>query len=160
MKKNIPSFSGAGNKAVVLLCICAAIIMISSAVAAAIQRHDRPLLISGCRTDAYVSDSSDILSCARSLGYSCNTLSQRSIVIPADFSAALDRYNDIQKPMGTDLRSYRGKNCRLYTIPLRDGRYMHLIRCADRIIAGDIDNGCPDGIFYPLTKKNPPDIEA
>lgn len=156
----INSLEGKRKKRTIIIYIFAAAVMISAVVFTAVYKSRKMLTVSGEDISAYAENSSHILSFARSLGYSCHTVSERKVIIPTDFSDILEKYNDIQRTMGTDLRSYRGKACRLFTLALKDGRYMHLICCEDRIIAGDIDNGTPDGIFYPLTKKNPPDIDV
>lgn len=148
------------SKKPLIICICAAVLMITAVFLTAAHKSHKTLFISDTRISAYAKEPREIISFAQNLGYRCDTVSERKIIIPENFSEILNKYNDMQKEMGTDLRAFRGKQCRLFTLPLRDGKYMHLLCFSDSIIAGDIDNGYPDGIFYPLAKKNPPDIGA
>lgn len=81
------------------------------------------------------------------------------VIIPAEFDATYQSYNDIQTAQGLDLTPYRGMTVRRYTYRVvnypgvSDEVLAHLFLYRDRVIAGDICsvalNGFLHGFSYP-----------
>ncbi len=80
----------------------------------------------------------------------------KDIVIPENFSAVYEKYNNLQKQAGFDLEKYRGKSAKVYSYSLQDDneQQIHLIVCEDKIIGGDIAHLKIDGNMTGLKRKN------
>ena len=80
----------------------------------------------------------------------------KDIVIPKNFSAVYEKYNNLQKQAGFDLEKYRGKSAKVYSYSLQDDneQQIHLIICEDKIIGGDIAHLKIDGNMTGLKRKN------
>lgn len=80
----------------------------------------------------------------------------KDIVIPENFSAVYEKYNNLQKQAGFDLKNYRGKNAKVYSYSLQNDteKQIHLIVCEDRLIGGDIASLKLNGNMTGLKRKN------
>lgn len=80
----------------------------------------------------------------------------KDIVIPENFSAVYEKYNDLQKEAGFDLKNYRGKNAKVYSYSLQNDteQQIHLIVCEDRLIGGDVASLKLNGNMTGLKRKN------
>ena len=80
----------------------------------------------------------------------------KDIVIPENFSAVYEKYNNLQKQAGFDLKNYRGKNAKVYSYSLQNDteKQIHLIVCEDRLIGGDVASLKLNGNMTGLKRKN------
>lgn len=82
-----------------------------------------------------------------------------TITIPAKFNSTYDKYNDIQKEQGLDLKKYQEKSCTRYTYQILNykdssqGVRANLLVFDNKVIGGDISsmtlNGFIHGFFDP-----------
>ena len=80
----------------------------------------------------------------------------KDIVIPENFSAVYEKYNNLQKEAGFDLKNYRGKNAKVYSYSLQNDteQQIHLIVCEDKLIGGDVASLKLNGNMTGLKRKN------
>ena len=80
----------------------------------------------------------------------------KDIVIPENFSAVYEKYNNLQKQAGFDLKNYRGKSAKVYSYSLQNDteKQIHLIVCEDRLIGGDVASLKLNGNMTGLKRKN------
>ena len=78
-------------------------------------------------------------------------VTSKDIVIPQNFGEVYENYNNLQKEVGFDLSSYKGKSATIYTYELSGTKkQIHLIVCDGAIIGGDIADVKLGGNMYPL----------
>lgn len=80
----------------------------------------------------------------------------KDIVVPENFSAVYEKYNNLQKEAGFDLKNYRGKNAKVYSYSLQNNteQQIHLIVCEDKLIGGDVASLKLNGNMTGLKRKN------
>ena len=80
----------------------------------------------------------------------------KDIVVPENFSAVYEKYNNLQKEAGFDLKNYRGKNAKVYSYSLQNDteQQIHLIVCEDKLIGGDVASLKLNGNMTGLKRKN------
>lgn len=80
----------------------------------------------------------------------------KDIVIPENFSVVYEKYNNLQKEAGFDLKNYRGKNAKVYSYSLQNDteQQIHLIVCEDKLIGGDVASLKLNGNMTGLKRKN------
>lgn len=90
-----------------------------------------------------------------------DSVSSRSVKIPARFSDVYENYNAVQKRAGFDLSDYRGCTVTLYSYPVisfngcADGATLSLLVYRGRIIGGDVATCALDGHMLPLCRTAP-----
>ncbi len=80
-----------------------------------------------------------------------------TVIIPAEFNATYEKYNDIQKEQGLDLSKYKEKSCTRYTYQILNykdspnGVRANMIVFNNKVIGGDVSsvtlNGFVHGFF-------------
>ncbi len=92
-----------------------------------------------------------------SLGYSIDGgETAQNVLIPEQFDAVYNNYNNLQKSAGMNLEKYRGKTAVMYTYTLKGYKshegtvYLHLLVYNDRLIGGDICSAEINGFMDPL----------
>ncbi|MBE6871369.1 MAG: DUF4830 domain-containing protein [Ruminococcaceae bacterium] len=81
-------------------------------------------------------------------------------VIPEEFPAVFERYNEIQKAQGLDLTKYKGKTVKRWTYrvtnyPDAQGEvHANVIVYKDRIIAGDICSTAASGFVHGFSAES------
>ena len=85
---------------------------------------------------------------------------ERTIVIPESFSAVYERYNELQKESGFDLRNYRSLTVRQTVFEIKNatapdgqplsGAYAHVLSYGNRVIGGDISSSSLRGFMCGL----------
>lgn len=74
-------------------------------------------------------------------GWEVQEISEKEIIIPAEFSGAYEEYAVIQDKQGLPLREHAGKNARLYVYEVRNyspenqKMYAELITCGNIIVS-------------------------
>lgn len=93
----------------------------------------------------------------KSLGYEAGDLIERcEVVIPALFDKTYQKYNELQKQAGMDLKKYRGQKVMRYTYSITnypeniEGVRANLLYYDEKIIGGDICTVAIDGFMVPL----------
>lgn len=74
------------------------------------------------------------------------------IIIPSRFNEVYEHYNDIQKRVGLDLSSFKGKECKKYSFkiinyPSKNDVNLNLIVLNDRVVGGDISENIMNGFM-------------
>lgn len=83
----------------------------------------------------------------------------QEVIIPAEFDAIYEKYNQLQINEGLDLKKYKGKSVKLYTYLVNnyeyDGSvYANLMVFKETVIGGDISSARQDGFVHGFTKDN------
>lgn len=71
-------------------------------------------------------------------GWEVEEISEKEIIIPAEFSGAYEEYAVIQDKQGLPLREYAGKNARLFTYSVRNYSPENQKMNAELIVCNDI----------------------
>lgn len=88
-----------------------------------------------------------------------NAVKIQEVVIPSEFDAVYEKYNQIQLNEGLNLEKYKGKSVKLYTYLVSnyeyDGSvYANLMVFKETVIGGDISSARQDGFVHGFTKDN------
>lgn len=88
-----------------------------------------------------------------------NAVKIREVVIPVEFDAIYEKYNQLQINEGLDLQKYKGKSVKLYTYLVSnyeyDGSvYANLMVFKETVIGGDISSARQDGFVHGFSKDN------
>lgn len=104
------------------------------------------------KIDWEVSSAEERVRLAHELGYELDAASEcvEEIRVPDDPDATLIAYDAMQEKMGLSLLEYSGKRVKRYTYTVNnkaDGKtaWVHLYVYKDRVVAGDVTTGGPDG---------------
>lgn len=93
------------------------------------------------------------------LGYTVNeeTVTDKQIIIPYDFSSVYNNYNELQIKAGYDLKDYKGKSVTRYcyeVLNLKNENYnINLLVFDGMIIGGDICSVNINGEILPLSSN-------
>ena len=82
-----------------------------------------------------------------------NTIVKQNVRIPEKFNKLYEKYNLLQKNIGTDLSDYKGKECVKYTADIiseTNDTIMTLLVCDGMFIGGDISSKEFDGRIYAI----------
>lgn len=80
------------------------------------------------------------------------------VCVPREFDEVYEAYNDLQKPLGLDLFSLRGRTLRRYTYVVTNHTdqgtvYANLLFSLDTFVGGDLCSAAPDGFVTCLLKN-------
>jgi hypothetical protein len=99
------------------------------------------------------------LSFLKGLGYEVEQpyTEVKEILIPDEFDAVFQKYNEVQQSAGMDLEPYHGKRVKCWTYKVLnypdDAQVdAHLYVYKDEIVGGDISSTALDGFMHGLTK--------
>ena len=111
--------------------------------------------IDGRRLDIRIKGDDDIERISGFFDISINkdTIAKENIKIPEKFNKLYEKYNSLQKNIGTDLSDYKGKECVKYTADIISGTsdtIITLLAYDGRFIGGDISSKEFDGRIYAL----------
>ena len=111
--------------------------------------------IDGRRLDIRIKGDDDIERISGFFEISINkdTIAKENIKIPEKFNKLYEKYNSLQKNIGTDLSDYKGKECVKYTADIISGTsdtIITLLAYDGRFIGGDISSKEFDGKIYAL----------
>ncbi len=111
--------------------------------------------IDGRRLDIRIKGDDDIERISGFFDISINkdTIAKENIRIPEKFNKLYEKYNSLQKNIGTDLSDYKGKECVKYTADIISGTsdtIITLLAYDGRFIGGDISSKEFDGKIYAL----------
>lgn len=96
----------------------------------------------------------------------------REVIIPAEFDAAYEKYNAMQKEHGLDLSKYCGKRAKRWTYEIKnypgyensDMVQVNIFVLDGRVIGGDIcsleTNGFMQSFLYPNKESSSKDVTA
>ena len=91
---------------------------------------------------------------ATSLGYDIyeECIQSKKTVIPQEFSDTYEKYNEIQKTAGYDLKKYAGSTVTVYKYKLKDkeNTFLNLIVYNGRVIGGDVSENSINGSMKSL----------
>lgn len=81
----------------------------------------------------------------------------REVIIPEEWNAVFEEYNDLQKQQGFDLDRYKGKQATIYTYQIMnyegaDSVVANLMIYDGRLIAGDVCSTELGGFMHGLSK--------
>lgn len=95
-------------------------------------------------------------------GYKVSSPLTKEITIPSEFSDVYEKYNELQRRQGFDLRRHKGKSAVSYTFNVtgyvdKNGKpdsdvQIHIIVCDGKIVAADIASTRLDGFMEALKK--------
>ncbi len=95
-------------------------------------------------------------------GYKVSSPLTKEITIPSEFSNVYEKYNELQRKQGFDLRRHKGKSAVSYTFNVigyvdKSGKpdsdvQIHIIVCDGKIVAADIASTKLDGFMEALKK--------
>lgn len=95
-------------------------------------------------------------------GYKVSSPLTKEITIPSEFSDVYEKYNELQRRQGFDLRRHKGKSAVSYTFNVtgyvnKNGKpdsdvQIHIIVCDGKIVAADIASTKLDGFMEALKK--------
>ncbi len=105
---------------------------------------------------ADVKTNEDRISFISGFGYEVekDTYITENVTIPESFDSAYDRYNDIQRSQGLNLKKYKGKNATRYSYYVKnydgyDGKVLiTLLVYKDRVIGGDVTGIDGEGFVH------------
>ena len=107
-----------------------------------------------------VKTNEDRISFINDLGYDVEpeSISNKDIIIPSEFSDVFNNYNKLQQKAGFDLKRFKGVRARLfsYKVTAQNSQTeynVNLIICENTVIGGDISSVALDGQMYPLIKQ-------
>lgn len=108
--------------------------------------------------DAVVKTNDQRVAFLESLGWKVlpEPVEERTVTIPKDFSRVYDKYNDLQKEQGFDLKKYAGLEATRYTYeitnhPSASGRVVaDIIVYRGRVVAGDVQCVSAEGFMAGL----------
>lgn len=111
--------------------------------------------------DGRIESAGDASGFLESLGWTVdpNSVEEKIVVIPEEFSAIYDEYNDMQKASGYDLSDYCGKQVTIYTLSLKNYPDYNGNVVSDvyvykgKIIGGDIHSLEFDGFMHGLCRN-------
>jgi len=113
------------------------------------------------RDSAKITDAADAAKFLNSLGWQVpeQPSDVKEVLIPPEFDAAYERYNDLQKKQGRDLSEYRAKTVTRYTFcvtnhPSGEETFANLLVYNGKIIGGDICSYSVNGFMEQLTVDN------
>ena len=93
-------------------------------------------------------------------GWSVETpaLKEETVLIPKQFNAVFETYNDLQKQQGFDLSRYAGKEVKLYTYKvvgsnLGENVIATLYVSGGNVVGGDVHSTALDGFMCGLKEK-------
>ncbi|MCI8554605.1 MAG: DUF4830 domain-containing protein [Clostridiales bacterium] len=99
------------------------------------------------------------LSFLRGLGYEVEQpySEVKEVLIPDEFDAVFQKYNEIQQSAGMDLQPYHGKRVKCWTYqvlnyPDEAQVNAHLYIYQDEIIGGDVSSAALNGFMHGLTR--------
>ena len=95
-------------------------------------------------------------------GYKVSSPLTKEITIPSEFSDVYEKYNELQRRQGFDLRRHKGKSAVSYTFNVtgyvdKNGKpdsdvQIHIIVCDGKIVAADIASTKLDGFMEGIRK--------
>ena len=95
-------------------------------------------------------------------GYKVSSPLTKEITIPSEFSDVYEKYNELQRRQGFDLRRHKGKSAVSYTFNVigyvdKSGKpdsdvQIHIIVCDGKIVAADIASTKLDGFMEGIRK--------
>ena len=109
----------------------------------------------------FADNDGDIISFLNGCGYevSRKPIEQSEIRIPEPLDLVFERYNEIQKKAGFDLKPYEGRSGVRYTYEIKnypgdiDGVRANVIVIGGEIVGGDVCTVRIDGFMHELGKK-------
>lgn len=137
------------------LLICSiAIILTVAAVVPKQQKYESVAVVAYDYSDITTND--DRVSFLESFGYTVdpNPLEVVSVTIPETFDSVYEKYNDLQRSQGLNLKRYSGLNVQRYTYAINDYNentenvIANLLVYNDNIIGGDICKTGTDAFLH------------
>ena len=107
----------------------------------------------------HIDSETDMIEFLRQFGYEVDPVpvDKITVIIPEEFNSAFEKYNDIQRAQGLNLKRYAGKDATVYTFKVMnygtdDEVYATLFIRNERVIAGDICSPSGEGFVHGFKK--------
>ena len=154
----IMSFGRKGTlkRAGIILAFAVVFLSLITAGTVLINKKRDSMVIDGRELDIRVRDESDAIRIAEFF-YKDKApagIITDEVTIPKSFNDMYEKYNELQKPLGTDLSAYKGFECTRYSLHYPEyegcGRTMTLLVFDGRLIGGDMSDDLFDGEMVSL----------
>ncbi|MDD5923197.1 MAG: DUF4830 domain-containing protein [Clostridia bacterium] len=150
------------TKKKVFIAVCTLVMVLTVIVSVGSARLNKTSITAHCERGDYQLSASDNAERLQFLGqFGWRTESEpcahKTITIPEQFNAAYEKYNEIQKEQGLDLKKYAGKVCDSYTYqvmnyPNDKNVHANLIVYDGCVIGGDVCSAELDGFMQGFFK--------
>ena len=108
---------------------------------------------------SHISDVNDMAEFLKGFGYEIDPepVEVFDVTIPGDFDAVFEKYNEIQRSQGLNLKRYSGKNATVYTYKVTNygndaDVFATLFILNQRVIAGDVCSHAGEGFVHGFKK--------
>ena len=139
--------------------IMAALVIIGVILLLGAGGHGAPAGATGGKQSGSVKTEKARVAYLSDCGWTVETpaLKEETVLIPKQFNAVFETYNDLQKQQGFDLRSYCGKEVKLFTYKVVGSRLGEnvvamLYVSNGSVIGGDVHSTALDGFMVPIKR--------
>ncbi len=149
------------KKRTVIVAGCALLVAVGGLIGLSALRTDRELPTSGQGPNLSLNKANsneNRVNFLNNLGWEVETepLEIEEVLIPQEFDAVFQRYNDLQKQQGFDLQKQQGQRCKRYSYAVtnypgqRDAVRVNLLVYKGKLIGGDVCSNRLDGFMHGL----------
>ena len=140
--------------------IMAALVIIGIILLLGARDHGAGANTAGAKASSAVKTEKARVAFLADCGWSVETpaLKEETVLIPKQFNAVFETYNDLQKQQGFDLSRYAGKEVKLYTYKvvgsnLGENVIATLYVSGGNVVGGDVHSTALDGFMCGLKEK-------
>ena len=140
--------------------IMAALVIIGIILLLGARDHGANVNTAGAKTSSAVKTEKARVAYLADCGWSVETpaLKEETVLIPKQFNAVFETYNELQKQQGFDLTRYAGKEVKLYTYKVVDSNLGEnviatLYVSGGNVVGGDVHSTALDGFMCGLKEK-------
>ena len=140
--------------------IMAALVIIGIILLLGARDHGGDANTAGAKASSAVKTEKARVAYLADCGWSVETpaLKEETVLIPKQFNAVFETYNELQKQQGFDLTRYAGKELKLYTYKVVDSNLGEnviatLYVSGGNVVGGDVHSTALDGFMCGLKEK-------
>ena len=140
--------------------VMAALVIIGIILLLGARAHGANVNTAGAKTSSAVKTEKARVAYLADCGWSVETpaLKEETVLIPKQFNAVFETYNELQKQQGFDLTRYAGKEVKLYTYKVVDSNLGEnviatLYVSGGNVVGGDVHSTALDGFMCGLKEK-------
>jgi hypothetical protein len=140
--------------------VMAALVIIGIILLLGARDHGAGANTAGAKASSAVKTEKARVAFLADCGWSVETpaLKEETVLIPKQFNAVFETYNDLQKQQGFDLSRYAGKEVKLYTYKvvgsnLGENVIATLYVSGGNVVGGDVHSTALDGFMCGLKEK-------
>ena len=140
--------------------IMAALVIIGIILLLGARDHGASANTAGAKASSAVKTEKARVAYLADCGWSVETpaLKEETVLIPKQFNAVFETYNELQKQQGFDLTRYAGKEVKLYTYKVVDSNLGEnviatLYVSGGNVVGGDVHSTALDGFMCGLKEK-------